>query len=50
MIHWDDLRYILAIGRAGTLAAAARRLGVDQTTMARRLAAASVPARPIARM
>ena len=40
MIHWDDLRYILAIGRAGTLAAAARRLGVDQTTMARRLAAA----------
>src|SRR5258708_18194312 len=39
-MDWNDLRYILAIGRAGTLAAAARRLGVDQTTVARRLAAA----------
>src|SRR5258708_2262598 len=39
-MDWNDLRYILAIGRAGTLAAAARRLGVDQTTVAGRLAAA----------
>ena len=39
-MDWDDLRYILAIARASTLAAAARRLGVDQTTVARRLAAA----------
>jgi DNA-binding transcriptional LysR family regulator len=36
-MRWDDLRYLLAIARAGTLAAAARRLGVDQTTVARRL-------------
>jgi DNA-binding transcriptional LysR family regulator len=39
MINWNDLRYILAIGRGGTLAAAARLLGVDDTTVARRLAA-----------
>ncbi|MGE3829619.1 MAG: LysR family transcriptional regulator [Parvibaculaceae bacterium] len=39
-MDWNDLRYILTISRAGTLAAAARRLGVNQTTVARRLAAA----------
>ena len=39
-MEWSDLRYILTIARAGTLAAAARRLGVNQTTAARRLAAA----------
>jgi DNA-binding transcriptional LysR family regulator len=39
-MEWSDLRYVLAIARAGTLAAAARRLGVNQTTAARRLAAA----------
>jgi DNA-binding transcriptional LysR family regulator len=39
-MDWDDLRYLLTIARGGTLAAAARRLGVDQTTVARRLAAA----------
>src|SRR5215470_11105840 len=38
-MNWDDLRHLLAVARAGTLAAAARRLGVDQTTVARRLAA-----------
>jgi DNA-binding transcriptional LysR family regulator len=38
-MNWDDLRYVLTIARAGTLAAAARRLGVNQTTVARRLAA-----------
>lgn len=38
-MDWDDLRHLLAVARAGTLAAAARRLGVDQTTVARRLAA-----------
>lgn len=36
---WDDLRFLATIGREGTLAAAARRLGVDQTTVARRLRA-----------
>jgi DNA-binding transcriptional LysR family regulator len=40
VMDWDDLRYVLAAARTGTLAAAARRLDVDQTTVARRLAAA----------
>lgn len=35
--NWNDLRYILAISRARTLAAAARLLRVDDTTVARRL-------------
>lgn len=39
-VDWNDLRYLLAVARAGTLAGAARRLAVDQTTVARRLAAA----------
>lgn len=39
-MDWNDLRYVLAISRAGTLAAASRRLRVDQTTVARRLAEA----------
>jgi DNA-binding transcriptional LysR family regulator len=39
-MDWDDLRYILIVSRAGTHAAAARRLNVNQTTVARRLAAA----------
>jgi DNA-binding transcriptional LysR family regulator len=39
-MDWSDLRYILTVARAGTLAAAARRLGVNQTTVARRLTAA----------
>jgi DNA-binding transcriptional LysR family regulator len=36
---WNDLRYFLAIQRAGTLAGAARTLKVDQTTVGRRLRA-----------
>ncbi len=39
-LDWDDLRYLLLIGRGGNLSAAARRAGVNQTTVARRLAAA----------
>lgn len=39
-MDWSDLRHVLAVARAGTLAAAARRLGVNQTTVARRLRAA----------
>src|SRR5262245_12376475 len=39
-MDWHDLHYILAVSRAGTLSAAARRLAVNQTTVARRLAAA----------
>jgi DNA-binding transcriptional LysR family regulator len=41
-MEWSDLRYVLTVARAGTLAAAARRLGVNQTTVARRIAAAEV--------
>lgn len=39
MIDWDDLRSFLAIARGGTLSAAARTLGVRQSTMSRRLEA-----------
>jgi DNA-binding transcriptional LysR family regulator len=34
---WSDLRYALAIGTAGSLAGAARQLGVNHTTVLRRL-------------
>ena len=37
--NWNDLRYLLAVQRGRTLAAAARRMGVDDTTVARRLRA-----------
>lgn len=39
-LDWNDLRHILALARRGTLAAAARSLGVDATTVGRRLRAA----------
>lgn len=38
-MNWNDLRYILAIGRANSLAAAARQIAVDETTVGRRLTA-----------
>jgi len=38
-MNWNDLRYILAVSRGGTLAAAARLMEVDDTTVARRLRA-----------
>ena len=34
---WNDYRFVLALHRAGSLAAAGRELGVDATTVARRL-------------
>ncbi|MEM7226282.1 MAG: LysR family transcriptional regulator [Pseudomonadota bacterium] len=37
-IDWHDLRFVLAVAREGALAGAARRLGVNETTVARRLA------------
>lgn len=40
VMDWNDLRYVPAVSREGTLAAAARRMRVDQTTVARRLAEA----------
>lgn len=38
-LDWDDLRYLLALSRHGTLTAAAAVLGVTQPTVGRRLAA-----------
>jgi DNA-binding transcriptional LysR family regulator len=38
MLDWDDLHSFLAVARHGSLSAAARALGVQQTTMGRRLA------------
>ena len=37
MLDWDDLRFFLELCRAGSRARAARRLRVDETTVARRL-------------
>ncbi len=39
MIAWDDLRYLLAIAQKGSLAQAAKQLGVDHSTLSRRLTA-----------
>ena len=36
---WDDLRYVLAVANAGSLAGAARSLGVNHTTVLRRVGA-----------
>ncbi len=38
-MDWNDLRYFLAVARAGTLAGAARELGVEHTTVGRRITA-----------
>ncbi len=39
MPDWNDFRYFLAVAKAGTFAGAARELGVEHTTVARRLTA-----------
>ena len=39
MLDWDDLRYFLAVQRARTLAGASAKLGINATTVGRRLAA-----------
>ena len=39
-LNWNDLRYVLAVARARSLASAARRLGVNETTVGRRIAEA----------
>jgi DNA-binding transcriptional LysR family regulator len=36
---WNDLKVLLALSRGGSVAAAARAMGVDQSTVSRRLAA-----------
>jgi DNA-binding transcriptional LysR family regulator len=38
-MNWDDLRVFLAVARAGRVAAAARNLGVEHSTVSRRIAA-----------
>ncbi|WP_313296158.1 LysR family transcriptional regulator [Diaphorobacter sp.] len=38
-MDWDNLRYFLEVARVGTLVAAARRTGVEHTTVARRIQA-----------
>ena len=39
MYDWGDLKYFLAVAKAGSTLAAARALNVNQTTVARRIAA-----------
>jgi DNA-binding transcriptional LysR family regulator len=39
MLDWNDLRYFLAVAKAGSTLAAGRELRVSQTTVARRIAA-----------
>jgi DNA-binding transcriptional LysR family regulator len=39
MIDWNDIRFFLAVARGGSTAAAARSLGVNQSTVVRRIAA-----------
>lgn len=38
-LNWNDLRYLLAVARTGSYAAAGRQLGLDPTTVARRVRA-----------
>ena len=38
-LNWDDLRFFLEVARTRTASAAARRLGVDYTTVSRRIRA-----------
>lgn len=38
MIDWDDVRYFLAVARGGSVRAAAQRLGVNHSTVLRRIA------------
>ena len=38
-MKWDDLKFVLEVGRNRTLAAAGRALGVDPTTVGRRILA-----------
>ncbi|WP_066970017.1 LysR family transcriptional regulator [Rhizorhabdus dicambivorans] len=38
-LNWNDLRFFLAVARAGTISLAGRRTGTDHATVARRIAA-----------
>ncbi len=35
--NWNDLKYLLALGRTGTLSEASRQIGVNETTVSRRI-------------
>ena len=37
--NWDDLRFVLAVAKAGSVSGAARQLGVNHATVLRRIAA-----------
>ena len=37
MLNWDDLRYVLAVARSGSMSGAARDLGVNHATVLRRV-------------
>jgi DNA-binding transcriptional LysR family regulator len=39
LLHWDDLRFFLAVARQGSMSAAGRALHVSQPTIGRRIAA-----------
>ena len=39
MLNWDDLRYVLAVRRHGSLARAAKALGLNKSTVSRRISA-----------
>src|SRR5580698_11214430 len=39
MFDWENIRYLLAVARTGTLSGAARSLKVDHATVSRRLSA-----------
>lgn len=41
-LNWNDLRYILAVARTGAISVAARSLGVNETTVSRRIARAEM--------
>ncbi len=43
-LAWDDLNTVLAVSRGGSLSAAARVLGVNHSTVSRRLAALEMAA------
>ena len=36
-MNWNDLKYMIAVHREGTLSAASKALNVNQTTVSRRL-------------
>src|SRR5690606_31642698 len=38
-MNWDDIRIFLAVARSGQILGAAKRLGLNHTTVARRLTA-----------